>query len=263
MVSKKAAVVGDAASSAPVGTLELGRSCPPLLFEQVVPTALHLEPSEVTLFKALDPKVQDRWRIQTEVKQALLGYAILDFIEYKHRLVFGTWNPRALQPRQVKRLVESFHVEGLDRFDLKGVIPIVISQNLIDPASVVQDPTDPLKLTELKLLQSNSQEVEFKCAGGRHRVASLEVYLEEIQTGMDKLIAERDAIMNLAGDELTEAEVRKFNNVLPEEMKRLGGILKYGGQWMVAVYDEGSVFDPVSPSCSVYSCPQTLFSRKG
>ncbi|KAI6035898.1 hypothetical protein PISMIDRAFT_15689 [Pisolithus microcarpus 441] len=205
----------------------------------VPPIGLHLDAKEVVVFKALDPKVQERWRIQTQVKHALLGYAILDLVDYADSLVFGTWNPRLLQSKQVHHLLASFHADGLERFDLNTVIPIVIPKSNVEEASLTQDPSDPSKLSEMKLrLQTSLPGAQIKCAGGRHRVEALKLYLADIKAHVDQLTVERDNIAGTAEDELTEEDVHRHNNVLPDQIKRLGGIQQYGGQWMVAVYDE-------------------------
>ncbi|KAI5999911.1 hypothetical protein EDD15DRAFT_2362418 [Pisolithus albus] len=205
----------------------------------VPPVGLHLDAKEIVVFKALDPKVQERWRIQTQVKHALLGYAILDLIDYADCLVFGTWNPRLLQSKQVQHLLESFHADGLERFDLNTVIPIVIPKSNVEEASLTQDPSDPSKLSEMKLrLQTSLPGAQIKCAGGRHRVEALKLYLADIKVHIDQLLVERDNIAGTAEEELTKEDVLRHNNVLPDQIRRLGGIQQYGGQWMVAVYDE-------------------------
>ncbi|KAI6025512.1 hypothetical protein EDC04DRAFT_237837 [Pisolithus marmoratus] len=200
-----------------------------------------MDSREIAIFKALDPKVQERWRIQAQLKNALLGYAILDLVECADSLVFGTWNPRLLQPQQVQQLVGSFH-DGLDRFDLKTVIPIVIPKATVDETSLTRDPSDPSKLSELKLrLRSTPPENQIKCASGRHRVAALKGYLADIKVLVDQHIAEWERIAATAEEDLTDVDVYRYNNILPGQIKTLGGIQKYGGQWMVAVYDEGLV----------------------
>ncbi|KAI6102269.1 hypothetical protein F5141DRAFT_1217879 [Pisolithus sp. B1] len=204
-----------------------------------VPVGLHLDSKEIVIFKALDPKVQERWRIQTQLKHALLGYAILDLMEFIDCLVFGTWNPRPLQPKQVQHLLESFHADGLERFDLNTVLPIVIPKSNVEEASLTQDPSDPTKLSEVKLKSPSGTLI--KCAGGRHRVKALQRYLADINGHLDELVAARADIGHAAEDEVTEEDVHRYNDVLPDQIRRLGGIQKYGGQWMVAVYDEDLV----------------------
>ena len=188
----------------------------------------------------MDPKVQERWRIQGQLKNALLGYSTLELLQHEDRLVFGTWNPRPLQPKQVHRLTESFHTDGLDRFDLKSVIPIVVPKDSVDLTSLLLDPSEPLKLTELKL-HPNRHGMAIKCAGGRHRLEALKMYLKELKDVQDDLIREQDHIAGVPDEEISNEEKRRFEKVLPEEIKKLQGMRNYGGQWMVAVYDEGMI----------------------
>jgi len=194
----------------------------------------------MSLFKALDPKVQERWRIQRQLKNALLGYSTLELVQNEDRLVFGTWNPRQLQPKQIRRLTKSFQSDGLDRFDLKSVMPIVVPKDSIDLTSLTLDPSEPSKLTELKL-QPNCHGMAIKCAGGKHRLQALKLYLRDLRSAQDDLIREQDRIAGIPDEEISNEDKRRFKKVLPEAMKKLQGIQNYGGQWMVAVYDEGEM----------------------
>jgi hypothetical protein len=162
----------------------------------------------------------------------------MDILEFKQKLVFGTWNPRPLRPQQVNRLVDSFHSEGLERFDLKTVIPVVIPRRFVDISSLAQHPTEPEKIPPFSLLPAAPKDIPIKCAGGRHRLEAVVRYIDEISTELVRIQEERHAIGRIPDDDLTEHDHHRFSKTA-NDIKRLGGIKKYGGQWMVAVYDEG------------------------
>lgn len=190
------------------------------------------------MYKSLDPKIQDKWRIQGKVKGALLGYASMDLLERKNQLVFGTWNPRVLKPNQVRKLVESYHAEGLERFDLNTVIPIIIPKRFVDQSALVKDPSDPEKLPPFTMPSDVPQDTPIKCAGGRHRFKALEDYMENVYHDMDEVVIQLNLISKKPDSDLTEEDQRLWKE-LASRYKRLGGIKEYGGRWMVAVYDEG------------------------
>lgn len=201
-----------------------------------------LTPEEVSntssVFESLDPKVQEQWNIQGELKNALLGYATLDLVQHANQLVFGTWNPRPLQSKQVQRLVESFE-NGLDRFDLKSVIPVVIQKSSIDLASLSLDPSDLSQLTALKLLPKN-EGMSIKCAGGRHRTVALKNYLTIIKNRHDNFIQQSEHLADDSEEvDISHEESCRFEKDL-DAIKKMQNILNRGGRWMVAVYDEGS-----------------------
>ncbi|KAG9309132.1 hypothetical protein JVU11DRAFT_10839 [Chiua virens] len=204
----------------------------------VAPVGFVLDARELELYKSLDPKIQEKWRIQGQVKDALLGYASMDVLEEKEQLVFGTWNPRVLNPNQVKKLVESFQTEGLERFDLNTVIPVIIPKRFVDQSALVKDPNDPEKLPVFTMPPEIPQDTPIKCAGGRHRVEALEVYMKIIHSEVDEVVTQLDTISKKADDALTDDDKRDWRE-LATRYKRLGGIKGYGGQWMVAIYDEG------------------------
>jgi len=208
------------------------------ILEQVAPSGIR-DSTDLSIFKALDPKVQERWRIQGELKNALLGYGILDLVEHAEKLVFGTWNPRSLQSKQVQRLVESFASDGVDRFDLKTVIPIVIPKSHVDSALLSLDPGDLSRLCALKLLPGG-QGMSIKCAGGRHRVAALKDYIENIKRQHNDLVRQQDHISGISEEDISNEERHKIEKDVLCAIKNLQSILSSGGQWMVAVYDEGN-----------------------
>lgn len=202
------------------------------------PVGFYLDSREVEVFKALDPKVQDRWHIQSKLKSALLGYATMDLLESKKDLVFGTWNPRLLRSQQVKRLVDSFHTEGLERFDLKTVIPIVISKRLVHLPSLAEHPES--KLPTFSLASTAPEGTKIKCAGGRHRVEALVQYMEDINKNIEQIHDERKKLASIPDEELDSAQIARYNKTFQDDIKRLGGIQKYKGEWMIVVYDEGT-----------------------
>lgn len=199
-----------------------------------------LKNKEVEIVGKLHPQVQDKWRQERALKESLLGYAILDLIEHSQSLVFGRWNPRQLKTAHIKRLLVSFDEDGLERFDEKSVIPVVLKKTLVDLSTLTQDLSDihTGKLPQLQFSASQSNTFSIPCASGRHRHEALGRYLEEVQKKNDVVEKKREAISNLPNDALTDEDVDYFNKGSVKELQHYGGILKYGGQWLVAVYDE-------------------------
>lgn len=205
-------------------------------------SAAQLNIREVEIVGKLDPQVQDNWRQQRALKQALLGYATLDLVEHSKRLVFGLWNNRPINAPHVKRLLLSFEQDGLERFDEKTVIPIVLKKSLVDPSSLTQDIADRAKLPELKIYEEGNDSLSIPCAGGRHRMRALEDYLENIRKKEKEVQKKRSAISNIADEALTEEDISYYNKESVKQLQHLGGILKYNGRWLVAVYDESKHF---------------------
>ena len=74
-----------------------------------------------------------------KAKQVFLGYTRFDVIKNKARLIFGKYNPWPLITTQVQALVHSFHVDGVDQFNLQFSIPLIIDKSILQPGCWVLD----------------------------------------------------------------------------------------------------------------------------
>lgn len=186
--------------------------------------------------------MQEKWHLQRSLKASLLGYSVLDLVEHAQNLVFGTWNPRHLKTPHVRRLLSSFEEDGLDRFDERSVIPLVLKKSLVDSSSLTQDLSDVSKLPGLKFTNQSKDSFPIRCAGGRHRFKALSLYLDDVENKKRAVETKRQAISERSEEVLTDEDVQYFNKDSVQELQHYGGILKYGGQWLVAVYDESECF---------------------
>lgn len=203
----------------------------------------------------LDPHVQENWRLQRSVRRSLLGYAILDLVEHTPNLVFGTWNSRPLKVGHINRLQKSFEQEGLERFNEKSVIPVALKKKFVDVSSLTQDLTDVKKIPQFKYsTDAETAPTPIKCAGGRHRFEALKRYLQDIRKSYNEVESKRNQISQLSDDVLSVEDIQWYNHDSIKELHHLGGILKYSGQWLVAVYDESKQF------CYIYLILSHIFS---
>lgn len=199
-----------------------------------------LDAREVQIVEQLDPQVQKSWKLQRSLRQSLLGYAILDLRYFGEKLAFGTWNSRPLKTIHVQRLQESFQQNGLERFEEKSVIPLVMDKSIIDLSSLSKDPspTDTSKLPQLKFKVPEDSIPSIKCAGGRHRFEALKRYLKDLDQAYDALGTKRTALEQLDDTQLSHEDIQFYSNDSVKELQRIGGVLAFGGKWLVAVYDE-------------------------
>lgn len=204
----------------------------------------------------LDPQVQENWKLQRSVRKSLLGYTVLDLVEHGDKLEFGTWNPRPLKSMHIQRLRTLFEQNGLERFDEKSVIPLVIKKEALDTASLTLDLTDVNKIASLKFLGELST---IKCAGGRHCFEALKGYIEGVHQAFNEVEKKRDRIA-LLSDNLSQDDVQYFNTDSVKELQHLGGILRYSGKWLVAVYDESKWLFSMHSMQSYISSPAPLLA---
>jgi hypothetical protein len=198
-----------------------------------------LDAREVQIVEQLDPQVQKTWQLQRSLRQSLLGYAILDLCYFGEKLTFGTWNSRPLKTVHVQRLQASFQQNGLERFDEKSVIPLVMDKAIVDLSSLTNDPSpaDTNKLPLLKFKVPEDTITDIKCAGGRHRFEALKYYLKDLDQANSALKSKRTALEQLEDQQLSREDAQFYSHDSVKELQRIGGVLAFGGKWLVAVYD--------------------------
>lgn len=220
-----------------------------------------LDTRNVKIIEQLDPQVQKSWLMQRGLRESLLGYAILDLVAFEDKLTFGTWNARPLKVAHVQRLLASFQQNGLERFDEKSVIPLVMPKKLVDLSSLTNNPAPPdtNKLPQLKFTVPETSIINIKCAGGRHRFEALKRYLDDLGKERDSFQNTLNAVERTKDDDLTDEDVTLHKDTI-EALERVGGILASEGKWLVAIYDE-SMYFPFVHSIIYHFCAASLLSE--
>ncbi|KAI6025412.1 hypothetical protein PISMIDRAFT_16300 [Pisolithus microcarpus 441] len=186
----------------------------------------------------LEETIEDVNMKNDRLKQALLGYARLDVLEHRERIVFGKWNPRTIQKTEIAGLVESFQVNGLDRFNPTHAMPLIVPKSILKLGMYV---TEVKGINEVPLLQINAEagkDWTISAAGGQHRVYALEVWLERKKKQLEDHLAVEKSIKAQDVDKIDEAELQKWNKSTKKEKDMLEGIIAYGGQWLVSLFDD-------------------------
>lgn len=187
----------------------------------------------------VDPKVLESYALEERTNNALLGYAKMDILS--HEPTFGRWNSRTLNAEEQRALVDSFNRNGLDRFKIEFAIPIVISRDDVDLTTLtsradihVQRP-DGSHLNDLVFTPSPPKELLF--AGGRHRWAALQDWIEGQEDVLRQLQVELVALQKDAED------VKDSEQLISDLQRRIAvhaNIVDTNGQWVVALYDKGA-----------------------
>lgn len=184
---------------------------------------------------ATDP-AKNTQRMDAALAKCKIGVAYIDILKIKNSLVFGRYNDRPQELREVNKLVASFKKEGILAMREATSIPIMISRARVKTGlSLAVNFDIPDAVPQLQLKEVN----DIVVASGQHRVAALKKYFE-IVTGEMMRIEQRcddiDALDNLSPDHLTE-----FNR-LRDQLDELQGIIILMGKWGIIVYDEGELY---------------------
>ncbi|KAF8833727.1 hypothetical protein BDN67DRAFT_1072862 [Paxillus ammoniavirescens] len=187
---------------------------------------------------ALDVVVTETAKKDTVAKQAVLGYARLNVIKCKDKLVFGAWNSRPVVQSQVESIIKSFFVNGADRFNSLHAIPLVIKKSDIVEGSYEDDLNKQDELPEL-LFTRDTDDFRIHAAGGQHRTKAIQEWVVHLQSEHNSLVVEEKRFRkhNLG----TSREDMDYIDKLVARRERLACVLAYNGQWLVTLYDSDKV----------------------
>jgi len=205
-----------------------------------------------------NPQVEDVIAQMNQSKDraesALIGYARLDILDNKDRLIFGIWNPRKLVNTQLSSLRESF-ANGVDRFNPLHAMPLVVHRDWLKSNSYLPSWTAGAPLPELKIANGVPDDWKFKAAGGQHRINALGPFVDSRQKQLKELETEANNIESQLTMDTEQNEVDHLNTRLKPEINNLRALVTANGQWLVNNCTTTVSID------SCFSSPRRRFAR--
>ncbi|KAF9231067.1 hypothetical protein BU15DRAFT_82868 [Melanogaster broomeanus] len=177
----------------------------------------------------LDDKVQANKKLEDQVWKA----------------VIGKWNLRPVQRRQVNGLIQSFLVNGADRFSLKHAILLVVEKESVKAGTYVVNPDGGDELLVMEIAVGHVKTWGVDAAGGQHRVEALEGWVTQLKMESAALKKEMAALNEANMEMMDVGEIEEHNKVRKLKKDALESYLAYGGQWMVILYDADKVDEAV------------------
>ena len=161
------------------------------------------------------------------IHSALLGYAKVDFLKLK--VQFGRWNPRRVDPAEVKRMADSMRTgRGLIRYTTATMVPLVMQKDQVDLDNLYRSSDPPSGADILPALILTDSAKPIFAAGGQHRRAALEALFADLHKQITALTKKAKGIKDEAQRHAQESEIEELT-------KELAGL----GFWGVAIYDYG------------------------
>ncbi|KAF9231039.1 hypothetical protein BU15DRAFT_82890 [Melanogaster broomeanus] len=193
----------------------------------------------------LDDKVQANKKLEDQARKAVIGYARFDVLEHRGQIRFGKWNLRPVQRGQVNGLIQSFLVNGADRFSLKHAIPLVVEKESVKVGTYVVNPDGGDELPVMEIAAGHVGTWGADAAGGQHRVEALEGWVTRLKVESAALKKETAALSEANMETMDDGEIEEHNKVRKPKKDALESYLAYGGQWMVILYDADKVDEAV------------------
>ncbi|KAG1837976.1 hypothetical protein DFJ58DRAFT_734071 [Suillus subalutaceus] len=190
---------------------------------------------------SLDDSIHEVAKRDKTADKAILGYARFDLIKYYDHLVFGEWNNRPLVDSQVQSLYQSFLANGVDHFNPIHAIPLVVPKKWLVEGSYSQDVDKHQELPILEISGSAPKVWKIKAAGGHHRTKAIEAWMKKINKEYEMQLAEERNVARSPADNIRQLQIEHINKAVRICLQKLAGMLEYGGQWMVTVFDESQI----------------------
>ena len=168
------------------------------------------------------------------IVEATIGFAKLSIDEERKKLfVFGKYNDRTIDMKQVELLVESLVENGVQWFNHENLLPLLVpTADYLEEASYTKDITLGPRLPELMLSGKGQTDYpNYIWASGQHRVQALFVYRQKLKDDIDRLMKQKD------GEELISDEIPK----IMAQIERLKEEINLTQYWGVAIYDESEI----------------------
>lgn len=197
----------------------------------------------------LEASVAEKMATRKKADAAIFGYARLDLIDAEEGSDFkwGVWNNRPCVLPQVTRLVQSFLINGVDRFSPMKSIPLVARPSDLITTSYSKTltsvtETDASTDSMLPMLQLRAEvkgKTRLQPAGGMHRLKAVTNWVVHLKREYDALKKERKALAAQGVEETEAAEIEAENTSRKPRRDALAETLALKGQWMVILYDYG------------------------
>ncbi|KAI6044351.1 hypothetical protein EDC04DRAFT_2938010 [Pisolithus marmoratus] len=164
-----------------------------------------------------------------KIKQAMLG------------LQFGKWNPCLLIKAQITSLVESFQVNTVDQFNPAHAIPLIIPKNLIKHGMYMTEISNKSPIPILQVRDDVPTNWILPAAGGQHRVAVLEIWLEKKHAQLNEYIVKECVLRKQDPTNIDEAKLKQWNEGAKKEKDALEGVVEYEGVWLISLFDDSNM----------------------
>lgn len=152
------------------------------------------------------------------------------------------WNRRQEVDTEVKKLTASFLREGCNRFTFRNFIPIIVKRSFVEDGTFSSDPRQGEKLPLLQLCSGVPTGHQLRGASGQHRARALGKWISQQKSQLSKVKQQAKQIERMDSRKLTEDDTLMYNKNIRPELDEMEAALALGGQWGVALYDEGEIY---------------------
>lgn len=153
-------------------------------------------------------------------------------------------------PSEINKLVQSFWINRLNRFNMTHAIPLVILKGWIKAGTYEVTPNRGCRLPMLEIGSAVGVDWLVKAAGGQHQLEALRTWKEKKEKWLEVLQEEEERLSGQYVEDTHLVESEQMKTGIQCEMEALEVILRYGGQWMVSIFDSSECSDVYSIQCT-------------
>jgi hypothetical protein len=188
--------------------------------------------------KAMQPEndmAAENRRLEAALEKAQLGIGKINLLHIGNPLKFGTYNDRPLKPSEVNKMLTSFEKFGIQSFDPRNALAIVIEPTRLSPNQTLTGTwTDPDTIKRVKFEDG----APLIMASGQHRVAALQKGAKKSLESEKSFSGRIAALEKVTKPTMEQGEE---HDLLKKQLALLKGRLETEGEWGVILYDKGEV----------------------
>ncbi|KAG2353680.1 hypothetical protein BDR07DRAFT_1382927 [Suillus spraguei] len=193
--------------------------------------------------KAMQPEndmAAENRRLEAALEKAQLGIGKINLLHIGNPLKFGTYNDRPLKPSEVNKMLTSFEKFGIQSFDPRNALAIVIEPTRLSPNQTLTGTwTDPDTIKRVKFEDG----APLIMASGQHRVAALQKGAKKSLESEKSFSGRIAALEKVTKPTMEQGEE---HDLLKKQLALLKGRLETEGEWGVILYDKGPIKDWIS-----------------
>lgn len=164
--------------------------------------------------------------IRKDTTNCFMGFALVNFANLKHKLVWQTSNPRHIEQSQVNKLADHIATSGLLNKTPQHAMNCIIKPSLINPSCLEKTSSGGYKL--LQLATDNEAESSLTLLSGQHRHYWLVQHHFKVEIQM-----QTKALETLANTKVSAAKKLEAQEALASLQEGLKSCV-----WLVAFYDQ-------------------------
>ncbi|KAL4075228.1 hypothetical protein V8B97DRAFT_1915850 [Scleroderma yunnanense] len=145
-------------------------------------TLLTVDPATMAKGSKVEDTIQENKKRDKLAMKVFIGYTQFNIIQHADKLKFGKYNLWEVIKTQIQNILQSFHINSVDCYNLLNFIPLVVDQKILDGCCWTDDKYSKDELPVMKITPDAPTSWSITAAGGQHHLATLKKWIVKKRT---------------------------------------------------------------------------------